>query len=67
MRKTKPETTGALVPKTVGVPMSVEDLVALGAYRDAEAKRTLVRPKEGPSAAAIFRAGVVALGFWSGS
>lgn len=64
MRKTskKKLAEDVLVPKTVGVPMTVEDLEALGRYRDGEGRRTLVRPKEGPAAAAVFRAGLRQLG-----
>ena len=48
----------AIEGKTVGVPLAPSDLDALGSYRDAEGKRTMVTPKEGPSALALFRLGV---------
>lgn len=47
--------------KTVGVPMTREDLEALGAYRDAKAAADMVKPAEGPAALAIFRRGLRAL------
>lgn len=49
--------------KTVGVPMQPGDLVCLRAYRNDQGKASLVTPKEGPAALAIYRAGLRALGY----
>ena len=53
--------------KTVGVPMTRQDLEALGRYRNEKGRTELVTPKEGPAALAIFRAGLRALGIVEGA
>lgn len=57
----KPAPDAPPEPKTVGVPMQTSDLVALEAYRASEGRRTMVTPKQGPAALAIFRAGLTLL------
>ncbi len=61
MRSKTKKAGDLLERKTVGVPMTKDDLEALGAYRDAKGKADMVRPAEGPAAVAIFRRGLRAL------
>jgi hypothetical protein len=62
-KRQKADESGEPEAKTVGVHMTTGDLRVLRAYRDQQGKETMVTPKEGPAALALFRAGARALGF----
>jgi hypothetical protein len=62
-KRTKPDPEAPPAAKTVGLFMQAGDLVALAVYRADQGRATMVTPKEGPAALAIYRAGLRALGY----
>lgn len=60
MPKRKAASEAAPEPKTVGMPLFSEDLIALRVYRETEGRRRRDVPKEGTAAREVFRLGMEA-------
>ena len=63
MPKAKPKKESSPVVKSVPLPLEQADVDVLNAHQAKMGKESLVTPRQGRAALAIFRAGAVALGY----